>query len=526
MNVTLYKNVTKLAMSTALPAVDGTTISCKIYGDWNVRAPVIVVSKSAYDHEYNYAYIPDYGRYYYIMGWTFRRGHYYASLAVDVCTSYREQIMSQTAYVTRSASQWDGSITDSYYPNNSTPHTEKILLSDEHLVTNFASGTIVLGVIGGGPLSFNGVLYYLLTPEKASDLFTAIMSTLPATVVESGDLGISDNLAKMLYNPAQYIVSAMWVPVEYGIFANGLGIGTPVREQEIYCGYFATGVTGAAALNTPSCRLQLLDNVTPPAHPQHERGSFLGAQPYSRAVLSFVGFPDIEIANNLTQVSDINAYLTIDGITGAAEIEVQYRLAKDSGSVSIVTNTISQLGVPLLLSQVSASFDGSANIIGRLLTGNDMIDLGESLETAAYGAYGWLLANSWNLINAPINDWEFDYVSAGEAVDEAGEYLGNGVDSKTISNGIASSMYTYSATSKGSTGTLSLLAGFVNNALIITYQILVDDDLDNRGRPLCKTVPLSTLSGYTMIASPLRITGTAQESAALNDIVSRGVYLE
>lgn len=526
MNVTFYKNVTKLAMSTALPAVDGTTISCSVYGDWNVKAPVIVLSKNAYDHEYNYAYIPDFGRYYYIMDWAYRRGHYYASLAVDVCTSYREQIFAQSAYVTRSASQWDGSITDSYYPNKSTPQTAKIPLSDEHLVANFASGTIVLGVIGGGPLSFNGVLYYLLTPEKASALFTAIMSTLPATVVESGDLGVSENLAKMLYNPAQYIVSAMWVPVEYSIFANGLGIGTPVREQEIYCGYFATGVTGAAALNTPSCRLQLLDSVTPPKHPQHERGAFLGAQPYSRAALSFMGFPDIEITDNLSQVSDINAYLTIDGITGGAEIEVQYRLAKDTGSVSIVSNTISQLGVPLLLSQVTASFDGSVNILSRLLTNNNMAELGASLETAALGSLTWGLNNFESLLNMPFNDWNYEYVQLGDAVDRAGKTLGNGTDSTTITNGIASSVYTYSATTKGSTGTLSLLAGFVNNALIITYQILVDDDVVNRGRPLCKTVPLSTLSGYTMIASPLRITGTVQESATLNDIASRGVYLE
>lgn len=524
MNVTLYKNVTKLAMSTALPAVDGTTISCDIYGDWDVKAPVIVLSKSAYNHEYNYAYIPDFGRYYYIMGWAYRRGRYYASLVVDVCTSYREQIFAQSAYVTRSASQWDGSITDSYYPNNSTPQTVNIPLGDGPdvpLVGNFASGTIVLGVIGGGPNSFNGVLYYILTPEKASELFTAIMSALPAAVVESGDLGVSENLAKMLYNPAQYIVSAVWVPVDYSTFADY----TSVQEQEIYCGYFATGVTGAAALNTPSCRMQLLDSVTPPAHPQHERGSFLGAQPYSRAVLSFTGFPDIEITDNLSQVSDINAYLTIDGVTGAAEIELAYRLAKDSGSVSVVSNTISQLGVPLLLSQVTATFDGTINSVGRILSGTNMSDIGNYVATTAVGFLGWLSGNAVSLVATPFNDREYNYISEDDAYKTAGKILGM-ENAAEISNGIQSSMFTYSATTKGSSGSLSLLAGLVQSALIITYQILVDDDVVNRGRPLCKTVQLSTLSGYTMIASPLRITGTVQESAALNGIVSQGVYLE
>lgn len=525
MNVTFYKNVTKLAMSTALPAVDGTTISCDIYGECDVKAPVIVLSKSAYKHEYNYAYIPDFGRYYYITGWAYRRGHYYASMVVDVCTSFRQQVMSQSAYVTRSASQWDGSITDSYYPNNATPQTVKIALNDDNLTANFANGTIVLGVVGGGPLSFNGVLYYLLTPDKASALFTAIMGALPAEVIESGDLGISESLAKMLYNPAQYIVSAMWLPVPYGVFANGLGSGTPVREQEIYCGYFATGVNGAAALNTPSCRLQLLSKVTPPAHPQSERGSFLGSQPYSRAVLSFVGFPDIEISDNLTQVSNINAYLTIDGITGGAEIELQYSLATDGGTVPIVTNTISQLGVPLLLSQVTASFDGSINSIGRLIMGNDTPALGDSLASASVGALTWLGGNFWNLLTSPMTG-EYNYIPLSDAIDESSAGLHNNANAKAIQNGIASSMYTYRTTTKGSTGTLSLLAGLVNNALVITYQILADDDVVNRGRPLCKTVLLSELTGYTMISSPLRITGTAQESAALNDIASRGVYLE
>lgn len=525
MDVTFYKNVTKIAMSTALPAVDGTTINCEVYGSCDVKSPVIVLSKSAYDHEYNYAHIPEFGRYYYITEWTYRRGHYYASLAVDVCTSYRQQIMNQTAYVTRSASQWDGSITDSYYPNTSTPQTVKIALDDDNLTAKFASGTIVLGVVGGGPLSFNGVLYYILTPEQASALFTAIMSTLPSEVVESGDLGISESLAKMLYNPAQYIVSAMWVPVPHSVFANGLGSGTPVRNQEIYCGYFATGITGAAALNTPSCRIKLLSNATPPSHPQSERGSFLGAQPYSRAVLSFVGFPDIEIEHNLTQVSNINAYLTIDGITGGAEIELQYSLATDDGAVPFVTNTVSQLGVPLLLSQVTASFDGTVNSIGRLLMGNNMPDLGQSLASASLGSILWLAANFVGLLSAPISG-EYSYTSLGESIDATNEGLGYNADSKVISNGIASSVFTYKTTTRGSSGTLSLLAGLVNNALVITYQILVDDDIVNRGRPLCKTVSLSNLTGYTMIASPLRITGTAQESAALNDIASRGVYLE
>lgn len=522
MNVTFYKNVTKLVMSTALPAVDGTTISCDIYGDWDVKAPVLVLSKRAYDQEYNYAYIPDFGRYYYIMGWAFRRGHYYASLAVDVCTSYREQIFAQSAYVTRSASQWDGSITDAYYPNNSTPQTAKIFLNQDGLVATFPSGTIVLGVIGGGPLSFNGILYYILTPEKASELFTAIMSDLPASVVESGDLGVSDNLAKMLYNPAQYIVSAMWVPIDYSTFANA----TSVKEQEIYCGYFATGVTGAAALSTPRCRLQLLDDATPPPHPQHERGTFLGAQPYSRAVLSFVGFPDIEITHNLSQVSDINAYLTIDGITGAAEIELTYMLATDTGRTLIISNTISQLGVPLSLSQVSATFDGTINTIGRLVTGDDAPEkIGSTLVVGGLAALGWLGGNLATAVYTPFNEGEFHYISPDKATETAQNILGI-EKTAAVSNGIKSSMLTYSATTKGSSGTLSLLGGFATNAFVFTYQILLDDDIVNRGRPLCKTVQLSTLSGYTMIATPLRITGTVQESAALNDIASRGVYLE
>ena len=65
---------------------------------------------------YNYAYIPAFGRYYFIEDWFFSDRLWIANMRVDVLATYKTQIGSSSLYVMRAAGANDGDIIDTLYP--------------------------------------------------------------------------------------------------------------------------------------------------------------------------------------------------------------------------------------------------------------------------------------------------------------------------------------------------------------------------------------------------------------------------
>ena len=66
----------------------------------SVIAPSILIQSNPIG--YNYAYIPEFGRYYYIKNITaFRKGAYIVDLKCDVLMSFREEILHMSGVVSR-----------------------------------------------------------------------------------------------------------------------------------------------------------------------------------------------------------------------------------------------------------------------------------------------------------------------------------------------------------------------------------------------------------------------------------------
>ena len=66
----------------------------------SVIAPSILIQSNPIG--YNYAYIPEFGRYYYIKNITaFRKGAYIVDLKCDVLMSFREEILNMSGVVSR-----------------------------------------------------------------------------------------------------------------------------------------------------------------------------------------------------------------------------------------------------------------------------------------------------------------------------------------------------------------------------------------------------------------------------------------
>lgn len=66
----------------------------------SIIAPSILIQSNPIG--YNYAYIPEFGRYYYIKNITaFRKGAYIVDLKCDVLMSFREEILNMSGIVSR-----------------------------------------------------------------------------------------------------------------------------------------------------------------------------------------------------------------------------------------------------------------------------------------------------------------------------------------------------------------------------------------------------------------------------------------
>lgn len=116
-SVNMY-TFSKYANSTEQPAGAGTSFDCVLKDTSGVINPTIALKldMSFNVSAYNYAYIPDFERYYFVREWTWERGLWVASLDVDVLATYKAQIGVSTQYVLRSSLASNGKILDTIYP--------------------------------------------------------------------------------------------------------------------------------------------------------------------------------------------------------------------------------------------------------------------------------------------------------------------------------------------------------------------------------------------------------------------------
>ena len=172
-NVRLYFEYSKKSNSTVLPTQQQSSVavteSCVLKDRSTILNPVLQFnfgsSMQSAVHGYNYAYIPQWKRYYYITNWLYDHGLWVAYLSVDVLASWRTRILENGAYILRSDSNYDPDIVDTTYP--AKYHTSTA--TEPNFVANTAvspfsatssTGSYVLGIIA--PNSITGVKYYAL----------------------------------------------------------------------------------------------------------------------------------------------------------------------------------------------------------------------------------------------------------------------------------------------------------------------------------------------------------------------------
>ena len=311
--------------------------------------------------QYNYASIPYWMRYYFIKDWRWVNGIWEVDLTVDVLASFKETIGETEAYILRSASSYDGSIVDSFYPADTSFDIQTVDVNSPFYGVSLSTGSFVLGVINDNPTyRIGAVTYYVVTNNQLNNFMRYILSS--NIYDDSGITDIDEGLFKSMFNPMQYVVSCMWFP--FDIYSDA--------STTIHLGYWDTNVS-AKALRT------LVHNINPyveiPDHPQLARGSYLNYSPYTKLTLYLPPFGSIPIDTSFRRRGDvIYPSVTTDLVTGQSVLRIANCTLTDAKSIYISAEKVCQMGVSIQLSQVASDYLGvvtnSASALGNSLSLN------------------------------------------------------------------------------------------------------------------------------------------------------------
>lgn len=127
MTIKLYKNSSDKRYLNKSLSDEKTLSNCRIYDNNSISTPTIRIdTDSVIPTGYNYAYIPDFGRYYYITDIEVSNGYILVSLSVDVLMTYKDSILSSEVIVGRQQSMFNTYLADdkfkAYEYNNQFAH--------------------------------------------------------------------------------------------------------------------------------------------------------------------------------------------------------------------------------------------------------------------------------------------------------------------------------------------------------------------------------------------------------------------
>lgn len=492
-NVVFYQ-FAKKARSTARPSGAGVTVACNANESLDILAPTIGLhwTGTGLPTIYNYAYISDFGRYYFVNGWTFTDGLWITGLRVDALASQRTGIGAATCYVYRAAYSFNNKIADSMYPVTCRRHGLNVALPRPWTIGGASasgatenSGVIVLGII-----STNGTNYYGFTPAQLTDFLAYIFSQTYYDTILTDFGAQAFPEAKVAINPLQYVTSARFFPMGVSTAAPGFSdwtlhastitgviVGNVLLQQQQAYAFFQISGT-PIQYHTSTCYKDY--TITSDfLHPQaDDRGDWCNLNPYTKYELFFPPFGLVQLdPDEICNASTLRVRLTIDVWTGMANLEI---ITDPGTNQRVIMRLSANVAVDVQLSNI-------------MQTGASTLDLAQASVSALQAAF---------------------------SVSPSGMVAAERAAAKTIVDG-----YVPHLSTMGSQGSTAQLEG--DPKLMVTHYYLADDDQDDIGRPLCAKRQLSAIPGYIK-ADPddLALSCTVSELDEIRTAIREGFYYE
>lgn len=467
MQATFYQ-FAKRTNSTKRPS-GGQEFGIDLKAPCNIIDPEIKIATQSDPTGYNYCYLPTFSRYYWVKNWTYVGGLWVASLTVDTLASYRDQIGYSTEYVVRSSAKYNGTISDGLYPATAEVRSVTSAFQGGFFET-ISEGFFVIGFIAKAANSIGAITYAVMTPGNAKKLSAKLLADVSYLSIDNAE--ISDSLTKVLFNPYQYIISCNYFPFDVAELAAHVPI-----VSHVDVGWWSIDVP-CWILGADNNNLTKSVSVGIPKHPQAaSRGGYCNASPYTDYTIFLQPYGVIPLdASKLWGAATLSIQYTVDLFTGDSIL----RVFTDTNQ--LVHETTAKLGVPIQLSNIT--FDVPSGEGGLLQTG----------IAAAFGG-----------LQAALTGGSFSDV-------------GNGILN-------AAQATNADVASKGATG--STIAFDSVPYMVARFKILVDDNNEDHGRPLCKRVQLSTIPGFIMVDDPdIALNATAAEIDSVKSYLKNGFFYE
>ena len=465
-NIYLF-NYSKKDNSTAYPATDtGSRFRCAVKTGSSIISPVVELSTEDLP-AFNYAYIPNFKRWYFITNTTFERGLWVLSLACDVLASYKKEIGTTAMYIERASSGQNVRLKDALFPVTGACTVNKNIFEYGNLMS-FGSGNIAITVLSQA--SAAGLSTYIFT---SATQFYNFCDSLMATGTDSSESvwdSVTESIKITTYDPIRYIGAVYWFPHEIrhsNTAITSLKLGN----------FTATGFT-CYRLYTAASPQHIMYTVPIPKHPQtSSRGRWVNLAPCSEYELQLPPFGTISLDTTaLMDANNIKINILPDALTGAGRC-----IVTTDTNVSLA-DLSGRWGVPIqITSMVNMNY-------GAAIT---------SAISAGMGTAAAIMGDIPGAISGAVN-----------TVQGIGDMIKGTVSTS------------------GSTG--SIIDHQTDKVLYSRFFTVADDDNADMGRPYCAKTTPATLKGYMVAQKGLvqSAAATRPELDAVNAYMEGGFYYE
>ena len=511
MQIVFYTNFEKKKNSTKRPTVGGEgnltnsfTVTGTLKEPCSIMTPVIAFQGQPLSPNQifstHYAYIPQFGKYYFVKDWTYIEGLWEAEMEEDVLATWKTHIGDSTLYVLRTNAKgesqyWNGSITDTTYPATSDFVIDRTQFTSPFVNTE-SSGVYVVGIIGSDNYDAVGAItYYAMTPAQFGSLKATLFGVdgleAMGLVDNQGNWTVTDvgeQFFKTMYNPFQYIVSCFWFPVS----PNDI-TGSSVTSLKI--GWWIYTVSAKRISQKIGAFFDQVKSVPP--HPQAgTRGRYLNFAPYTQHTL-YGKFGSIPIDPAFFDLDEsiewgykyIVIKYTVDYVTGQCLTQIYTARYTDHTDLQLIHKTEFLLGVPIQLAQIGMDYMGAVSTALNSATG--------TIHNAIVGS-----------------------AMGGVVGGVAGAITG-------MTSGIYDTLQSAMPQLKtsGSNGSFINLA--INTELISKYYVIAYEDIEHKGRPLCLPVKISLLEGFVLCADgEIDIDCLDDEREEISNFLTTGFFWE
>lgn len=473
-----FWNFAKDINSTKIPTATGTSYQCTLKDGCSMIAPEIQLQlTSSTTPLYNYAYIANFQRYYRVCDWYWENRLWTAKLRVDVLASWKVPIFSSTHYVLRAASERTGAIRDDYYPVTGAITTEYTAADDATPWWSINNTTLVGGSYIVGLISGNDIVYYAMAHSTFKNFCEKVLDPTLSNYGGSS-LGVSEELAKMIFRPFDYVTSVNYIPVS---ILDLIGDNYDYVESDVSSwriGFWTlNGVTGIFPLRRGRS-YEYTKQITLPHHPQQSaRGQYMDTEPFTQRYITLPRIGAVPLDTSILQdCTKVKVTLDIDLVTGEA-VYMLHGIPNTGDVAAFLGRYSAQLGVTVQLAQQTMTF-------------SQMLSTVESTTTKVA-----------SVAESPAS-------IAG------------------VCSGIVSLFEPHLSVVGNYGGFLEMLVGTAS--LISIYRTAAETDNTHFGSPLCKVKTLNTLSGYVKCGDGEIVLNNAfqDEIDEIETHLKEGIYLE